>query len=162
MHAGKTAAGAIVVHHQVVRAQNALIAQHFAGDILRQLFAGRLAQKRVYRLFDEADAAVQNEQRHGKAHPAVQHQVGGLAQPQRRQHGRGADDIVSAVGSGGLQGGRTNAPANGPVEHRHPQLHANAARQHRHSKPAEGHGRRVQNFIQAGARQLEANDNDKH
>ena len=63
MHAGKAAAGAVVVHHQIVRAQHAVIAQHLFGDVVGQLLAGGLAEDGVQRLLDELRAADEDEQR---------------------------------------------------------------------------------------------------
>ena len=162
MYAGKTAAGAVIVHHQVVGAQHAVVAHHLFADVIRQLLAGRLSQQRIDRFLQDAHAAPQNEQRHAKAHPAVQLQPRQARDHARRQHRRRGDHVVAAVHGRGFQRGRADAPAHLFIKGRHPQLHADGEQQHRHGDKAELHGRGGQDLADAGTRQLHADDEDHH
>ena len=70
--AGKLTTGAVVVHHQVVCAQDLRIGHDLVADCLNELGVGRLSQQRADGVAHQAHAADANEDAHAQARPAVE------------------------------------------------------------------------------------------
>ena len=70
--AGKLTAGAVVVHHEVVCAQDLRIGHDLVADCLDELGVGRLPQQRADGVAHQAHAADANEDAHAQARPAVE------------------------------------------------------------------------------------------
>ena len=105
MHAGELPAGAVIVNHQIMHAQHAGIAHQLFADMADQFRRRRVAQQRVKRLFDQRNAADEDEHRHRRADIAIQFQPGQLGGNRAQQHCAGGDHIVAAVAGRGLQRG---------------------------------------------------------
>ena len=71
MHAGKALAGTVIVHHEVMDAEDLLMRQDEPGDGLHQLLARRLAKQRADGILRRGPAGPEDEQRHKQADPAV-------------------------------------------------------------------------------------------
>ena len=159
----KTAAGAVVMHHQIVHSQNARIAAHGILDLLHKFRARRFAQQRAERIPHHADAAIQNKHCHSQPHKAIHaRNTGKLCYKQRNQHCCRRDHIIAAVGRRCHQHLRIDHSADLAVEGCHPKLYQNRNRQHGGAEPAE-HGRlRVQHLAKAFFAQLYADHQDHH
>ena len=71
MGARELPAGAIVVDHEVVGSEHAGVGEDLVVDVLDELGAGGLAQKRAHRVSQQPHAAPADERAHGEARPSV-------------------------------------------------------------------------------------------
>ena len=70
--AGKLAARAVVVDHEVMRAQDAWVREDLAPDLVDERRVWHASKKRAYGVLHQAKAAPADEDAHGKARPAVE------------------------------------------------------------------------------------------
>ena len=162
MDAGEPAAGAVIVNHQVVVAQNLGGGADFVEDLLPQLRAGGLAQQGADGVLSQTKAADEDEHCHRKAHIAVDPQTGHGFHDAAEQHRAGGNHVVAAVGGGGHQRFRLELLAQPSVEQGQPQLHAHGSSQYRCGEPAKGHGLRVENLLEGTFGQFEADEQNHH
>ena len=163
MKADQAVAGTVVVDHQIVDAQHAGVAQRLFLNMGDQGGVGRCAQQRVDGIPHERCAAVQNKPGNTQTHHAVNAvEPGEVGQHRGDQHGGGGDDIVAGIGGGCHQGFRVDAPADGAVQARHPELDKNGSDQHQNHRNAEGNLGGMQNLFKAAFQQLDADDKDHH
>ena len=153
---------AVIVHHQVVDAEHAVVRHDRAFDVLDQLGVGRTAEQRVDGVAHEADAAPQDEERNRDAHPRVELETREMRDQRRDQHGARGDHIVARVSRRGNQRLRIDEPAQLAVEHHHPQLDRDGERQNDDQHPAEFDGRGRDDLLDAAFEQLDADDQDEH
>ena len=156
MHGGEVAARAVIVHQQIVNAQYPVVLQNQAADALQQLAVRLLAQQRRYGFPGDADAGIEDEQRHHQAHPAVHVYVKEAVDQAANQHRRRGDHIVAAVRRCGVQGGGLDHFAQTPVEQRHPQLHQYGTEHDGDRRVGEIHRAGVDDLVHGGAGQLKA------
>lgn len=105
MDAGKAAARPVVMHHEIVEAENVHMRGHKIRDGAHKRFIRLRAQQRVDGVLHYADARPQNKQRHQKPSPAVDHQPRQPPDHAGKQHRAGRDHVAAAVGRGGGQRG---------------------------------------------------------
>ena len=70
--------------------------------------------------------------------------------------------MQSAVRGGGVEGGGVNPVSKAPIEQEHPGLDTDGGNQHHRRDPGEFHRRRVENLVQGGLGQLEADEDNQH
>ena len=159
----KAAARAVIMHHQIMHPQHARIAAHGVLNVLHKGRVGRFPQQCAERIPHHADAAVQDEHSHAKAHHAVHPgNAGELGDKQRYQHRRCRDHIVAAVRCCGHKHLGIDHAANAAVEGSHPKLYQDRCRQHRHAQPAERCDLRLPDLAKALFAQLQTDDQDHH
>lgn len=95
--AGKLTAGAVVVHHEVVCAQDLRIGHDLVADCLDELGVGALAQQRADGVAHQAQTADADEDAHTQACPAVEIKAGRLRNKRRHQDRARGDDVVFGV-----------------------------------------------------------------
>ena len=120
--AGKLATGAVVVHHQVVRAQDLRIRHDLVADFLHQLGVGRLSQQWADGVAHQAHAADADEDAHSQACPAIEVKAGCLRDKRCCQNRARGDDVVFGVLRRGDECLGIDAVAQRAVERRHPKL----------------------------------------
>ena len=161
MEADQSAAGAVIVDHQIVYAQHTGVTQRLFFDMLDQLRVGCRTEQRIDGIAHKCSAAVQDERCHTKAHQTVQTgKTGQLCQHCGSKNRGCGDDIVAGISGGGQQGLRLDVRADFVVEPCHPELDKDGGRQHRDHDPVEVHGRGVQHLCKALLQQLNADDED--
>ena len=160
--AGKAAARPVIMHHEIVEAENVHVRGHKTRDGAHKRFIRLRAQQRVDGVLHYADARPQNKQRHQKPSPAVDHQPRQPPDHAGKQHRAGRDHVAAAVGSGGDQRGRADLPAELPVKQRHPELQQDRACQHGGGQDGKLHGLRVQDLLNRAFDQLHADHKDHH
>ena len=160
METGEALAGAVIVDHQVMEAQDLGLGADEFSDGLPELRIRRFAQQGGNGLPGQAPAAPQDEQGHGQTHAAVDLPGGEMLCQACQQHGAGGDAVVAAVGGGGLQGGGADERTQLAVEPGQPQLHGDGRDQHTGGHGAEFHGGGIQDLLHRGLGQLEADDDD--
>ena len=153
--------GAIVVDHQIVDAADRRVGQNHLPDPLHQFLLRRLAQQRPQRLLGRLIPGKEDEARHHKAHPTVNHQGGEPSHQHSRQHRRGGDGIGQAVGGRGLHGGGRYPPTDTAVIQVHIQLHGDGCHQNPHRQQTEVHRLRVQDLLHGGLPQLHTHQQDQ-
>lgn len=161
MDAGEALAGAVIMNHQVVKSQNFRVRADQIFDFFLQFRTGGLPQQGRDRFFCQVHAAVENEQRHQKAHDAVGLEAGDGLDAPGQQHGGSGDHVVAAVRRRGHQGLGADEFPQSPVEKVHPQLYADGPGQHQDKGQRKFNGRGVEDFLKAGPGQLEADDDDQ-
>ena len=127
--AGKLAAGAVVVHHQVVRAQDLGVRHNPVADCLDELGVGCLPQQRADGVAHQAQAADADEDAHTQACPAIEVKVGRLRNKRRHQDRARGDDVVFGVLRRGDERLRVDAVAQRAVERGHPELNEHGCSQ---------------------------------
>ena len=162
MDAGEALAGAVVVDHQVMVAQNFGAVLDVVHNQLPQGRIRRLAQQGRHRILRQLCAADQDENRHRQAHPAVHIPAGEMLDHRGDQHGGSGQHIVTAVGGSGRQGRGADEGAELGVEQAHPQLHRNGADQDRRRQAGEGHRGGMQDLFHRGLAQFVTDQNDDH
>ena len=95
--AGKLTTGAVVVHHQVVCAQDLRIGHDLVANCLDELGVGRLPQQRTDGVAHQAHAADADEDAHTQACPAIEVKAGRLRNKRRHQDRTRGDDVVFGV-----------------------------------------------------------------
>ena len=120
--AGKLAAGTVVVHHEVVRAQDLRIRHDLVANRLNKLRAGRLSQQWTDGVAHEAHAADADEDAHAQACPAIEVKAGRLRNKCCRQDRARGDDIVFGVLCCGDERLGIDSVAQCAVERGHPEL----------------------------------------
>ena len=95
--AGKLTTGAVVVHHEVVCAQDLRIGHDLVADCLDELGVGRLPQQRADGVAHQAQAADADEDAHTQACPAIEIKAGRLRNKRRHQDRARGDDVVFGV-----------------------------------------------------------------
>ena len=158
---GKALAGAVIVNHQVVISQNLGLGADVVHDTRLKFGGGSFAKQGTDGLLRQLGTAVENEQRHGQTHEAVNGQPGNGLDDGGQQDGGGGDDVVAAVLGGCEQSGGVDFPAQRPVEQAQPQLDGDGQHQHRRQRGGKHHRHRGEDFPHGGLCQLEA-DNDDH
>ena len=161
MEAGKALAGAIVMDHQVVIAQNLGLGHDVVHDLLPQFRVRVLAQQGGDGVLCQIPAAVQNEQGHAQTNPAVHGNAGPFFNQSRYQNGTGGDAVVAAVRGGGKERGGVDALGQIPVKQVHPEFHRNGSDQHQCRRQSEADRGGVENLIHRGFHQLHADDHDQ-
>ncbi len=162
MHAGEAAGRAVVVHHQVVRAQHPGVGHDGGADLLHHFGIGRRAQQRVDGIADQPPARPEDEDSDRKAHPAIDVQTEDTGGQQGKQHRRGGDDIVAAVGRGSQQRARIDQPAHPGIKARQPELDQDGKDQDAQAQGAE-HGSRGTGYLfKAGSEKLDADNHNEH
>ena len=78
MQGGELVSRAVVVHHQVVCAQDLRIGHDLVADCLDELGVGRLPQQRADGVAHQAHATDADEDAHAQARPAVEVKAGRL------------------------------------------------------------------------------------
>ena len=137
------------------------VGQNHLPNPLHQLLLRRLAQQRSQRLLGRLIPGKEDEARHHKAHPTVDHQGGEPSHQHSRQHRRGGDGIGQAVGGRGLHGGGRYPPADTAVIQVHIQLHGDGCHQNPHRQQTEVHRLRVQDLLHGGLPQLHTHQQDQ-
>ena len=120
--AGKLTTGAVVVHHEVVCAQDLRIGHDLVADCLDELGVGRLPQQRADGVAHQAQTADADEDAHTQACPAIEIKAGRLRNKRRHQDRARGDDVVFGVLCRGDEGLRVDAIAQRAVERCHPEL----------------------------------------
>ena len=120
--AGKLATGAVVVHHQVVRAQDLRIRHDLVADCLDKLRVGRLSQQWADGIAHQTHAADTDEDAHAQACPAIEVNAGCLRNERRHQDRSRGDDVVFGVLCRGDKRLGVDAVAQCAVERRHPKF----------------------------------------
>ena len=118
--AGKLTAGAVVVHHEVVCAQDLGVRHDPVADFLDELGVGRLSQQRADGVAHQAHAADANEDAHTQACPAIEVKAGRLRNKRCHQDRARGDDVVFGVLRRGDERLRVDAVAQRAVECGHP------------------------------------------
>ena len=120
--AGKLTTGAVVVHHEVVCAQDLRIGHDLVADCLDELGVGRLPQQRADGVAHQAHAADADEDTHAQACPAIEVKAGRLRNKRRHQDRARGDDVVFGVLRRGDERFGVDAIAQRAVERCHPEL----------------------------------------
>ena len=120
--AGKLTTGAVVVHHEVVCAQDLRIGHDLVADCLDELGVGRLPQQRADGVAHQAQTADADEDAHTQACPAIEIKAGRLRNKRRHQDRARGDDVVFGVLRRGDERLRVDAIAQRAVERCHPEL----------------------------------------
>ena len=147
MKGGDDSPGAIVVNHQIVHPQHAVV----MGD--RRLndghgFLGRaFAEDGVFGIVQYLDARNHDEDGHQESHITVDVEAREFEDEGGDQHGEGGGGIRQAVGGGGAHDGGVNLFGDLTIEQAEPQFDHHRHAQHSDRDPAEpGGGGRVKNF----------------
>ena len=127
--AGKLAAGAVVVHHEVMSAQDLGVRHDPVADFLDELGVGRLPKQRADGVAHQAQAADADEDAHAQARPAIEVKAGRLRNKRRHQDRARGDDVVFGVLRCGDERLRVDAIAQRAVECGHPELNEHGCSQ---------------------------------
>ena len=121
-----------------------------------------MCSQRAHGLAHELDAAPADEAAHGKARPAVEVKAAQTRDHGRDEDGGGGDHVVSRVDGGGREGLGVNLAPQAVVERRHPQLHQHRGDEHHNDGGAELGGLGVEDLLDGGAQQVEADRAHQH
>ena len=157
----ENSAGAVVVHYQIVYAQDAVIGQSHIADGVHQFRIRRLTQQRAHSLFDQADAGPDDEERYQAAHVAVDLQPGQFADDDADQNHGGGDYVVSAVCTSGCQSKGINSLADINIEQRLPNFDGDCKQQYDDNGPAEFQRGRMHNLVCRRLDQFNTHDHDE-
>ena len=161
MEAGEPLAGAVVVDHQVVVAQDLGPAADEVSDELALFGVGALAQQGGDGVLGQIDAAPEDEGGHSQTHDTVHLPAGHTLDDGGGQDGGGGQAVIAAVGGGGHQGGGIDHHAQLGVEPAEPELDGDGAHQNGNGDPLQFHGGGVQDLTDGGLGQLIADDEDQ-
>ena len=89
MDTGKAAAGAVIMQHQVMRAQHAGIGHDALADFFHRPGIGRCAQQGVDGVADQPPAGPEDKDGHGHSHPPVDAHLEEILDDKGEQHGGG-------------------------------------------------------------------------
>ena len=123
MRAGEAAAGSVIVHHQVVDAEDAVVARDLRCDGMDKRFVRRGAEQRIDGIFCDRNARPEDEQRDEQADIAVKPQPRRRGEHRAEQDCRCCDDVVPAVCRRRHEGGGADLFTECPVEACQPELH---------------------------------------
>ena len=143
MRAGEAAAGSVIVHHQVVDAEDAVVARDLRCDGMDKRFIRRGTEQRIDGIFCDRNARPEDEQRDEQADIAVKPQARRRRKHRAEQDCRCCDDVVPAVCRRRQQGGGADLFTECPVEACQPELHQNGRQQHKDRRCRTFHVRRV-------------------
>ena len=159
VQACEDAAGAVVMDHEVVHAQNAWIGLGLLFNHMGEFRAGGFAQEWVNGVADKAHAAPQDEAGNREAHPTIEVKAGKLRNHCGHENGACGKDVVAGVYRCGLKRARIDGFANLPVEDTHPAFYGNGKQQNGDKGGTELHRYGIEQLIKAPLCQL---DSDKH
>ena len=138
--AGKLTTGAVVVHHEVMSAQDLGVRHDPVADFLDELGVGRLSQQWADGVAYQAQAADADEDAHAQARPAIEVKAGRLRNKRRHQDRARGDDVVFGVLRRGDERLRVDAIAQRAVERGHPELNEHGCSQCRKGNERVGGG----------------------
>ena len=87
VHRRKAAARPVIMHHQIVQADDPIIRQNLFINIIHQLFIRGHAQQRIRRFFYQIDPCNDNQHRHHNAHITIQVEACQLCDHRAQQDG---------------------------------------------------------------------------
>jgi len=94
---GKALAEAVVMHHEVVYADNSVVAEYLLAEIVNEAFVGSGAEQGVGCFDNELDSRIDNKQCNCTAEPAVEHNIGRQSDNASYNNHRRRNNVVYAV-----------------------------------------------------------------
>ena len=137
MGARKLPTRAIVVNHEVMRAQDTWIGHDLRADVGNELRIGSLSEKRVDRVANELDAAPTDIQADRESDPRIELDARHISDDGTRKHRARGDNVVLGILGRGKKRLGFYALAEHAVEMRHPKLNRHGPREDHHQSERE-------------------------
>ena len=122
--------------------------------------SGSAAEQRRNRILRNADARPEDKRGNGNAHIAVHRQRSKPTGCHAEYDNSRGNNIITAVLTGSHQHRRVDSAADIDVERAHPQLNQHGYGKNPHQHRRERYGSRMQNAVERGFEELEADQND--